>query len=324
MLPLIASGSVLASTSADGRFGRIRFGVCTDVHQDLIPDAERRLAAFIEEMEREKPDFIIQLGDFCFPDEQNTNFMQIWNSFSGKKLHVVGNHDPEGDYTLTEVMDFWGMESPNYSLNLNGYHLVTLNGNDVNPEHEIPWKYERYISKEQLDWLESDLNATDLPTIVFCHQGLDNPKRIENALFVRTLFERVNQHAGFRKVQLVFSGHHHLDYHNVINGIHYIQINSMSYNWQGDNYAESPYPESVNKQYPLLKYMAHYKDPLWALIEIDESGRLTLTGRSSTFFGKSPQALGKPRYEYAYPVVPHIKDRQVQLTNAAFAPATGC
>ena len=33
-------------------------------------------------------------------------------------------------------------------------------------------------------------------------------------------------------MQMVFSGHHHQDYRNIINGIKYIQINSMSYHYQ--------------------------------------------------------------------------------------------
>lgn len=70
--------------------------------------------------------------------------------------------------------------------------------------------------------------------------------------------------------------------------------------------------------------MAHYKDPLWALVEIDAAGRLTLTGRSSTFLGKSPEALGMPRYAHGYPVVFRIEDRQIRLSLSPFSAETGC
>lgn len=325
ILPLVVNGGMLAASAsvAEPRFRGIRFGICTDVHQDLIPDAEERLAAFIKSMKQNKPDFIIQLGDFCFPEETNREFMRIWNSFPGPKLHVIGNHDPEGDRSIESVMRFWGMEHPYYSTDINGYHIVVLNANDQNPEHETPWRYERYISKNQLDWLESDLESTSLPTMIFTHQALDNPNGVENAFFVRALLERINKNAGFRKVQLVFSGHHHLDYHNVINGIHYIQINSMSYNWQGNEYAQSPYPESVNAVYPLLKYMAHYKEPLWATVDIEESGRLVLTGKRTQFLGSSPEELGMPRHEYGHPVVAKISDRKIQLSLSPFSAKDG-
>lgn len=322
-LPLLTSGHGSRNRiSRENRdFTAIRFGICTDVHQDLIPDAERRLAAFIESMERESPDFIIQLGDFCYPDKRNREFMQLWNSFSGPKLHVIGNHDPEGKYTLGQVMDFWDMHAPYYSTDINGFHIVVLNGNDVNPTHEKPWKYERYIGEQQLAWLKNDVDDTKLPTIVFCHQGLDNSTGVENGFTVRTLLERANHKAGFRKVQLVFSGHHHMDYHNVINGIHYIQINSMSYNWRGDKYGHSPYSDALNKKYPLMKYMAHYKDPLWALVDIDEFGSFKLSGQKSQFLGRSPEDMGMQKNEAGHPIVAQISDRSMQLSLTAFSPS---
>jgi 3',5'-cyclic AMP phosphodiesterase CpdA len=189
-----------------------------------------------------------------------------------------------------------------------------LDGNDRNPEHKTAWQYERFISAEQIQWLEDDLDKTHLPTIVFCHQGLDTEGGIENAVRVRIAFERTNQRSGFRKVVLVFSGHHHQDYHNVFNGIHYIQINSASYHWQGHQYAESPFSEELNRKYPLIKYMAHYKDPLWAFVQISPTGDVSIHGRASTFVGKTPVQLGMPADEYAYPVVPFISSRKIGLT----------
>ena len=90
----------------------------------------------------------------------------------------------------------------------------------------------RYIGKNQLNWLRQDLKETDLPCIVFCHQGLDNDLGgITNATSTRIILEQAKFEGGGSKVQVVFTGHHHQDYHNIINGIHYVQINSMSYQW---------------------------------------------------------------------------------------------
>lgn len=294
----------------------LRFGICADLHQDLIWDAPRRLSAFMDDMLVKKPDFIIQMGDFCHPKETNKIIMQIWNRFSGPKHHVIGNHDLESQrFTRKQVLDFWEARDPYYSFDIKGYHIIILDGNERNPEHEIPWKYERYISEEQLNWLENDLNQTDLPVIVFIHQGLDGDLGgIEEAVRTRQVFSRANEKAKFRKVQVVFSGHHHKDYHNVINGIHYIHINSASYHWQGDKYAESPYSEELNKQFPYMKYMAHYKDPLWAVVDIVNKETLSLTGKKSVFLGKSPIELGMPPYKFAYPIVPTISDRVIKLS----------
>jgi len=58
-------------------------GICADLHQDIIYDAPRRLQAFIDEMNELKPDFIIQLEDFCTPKIENKIIMDIWDQFTG-------------------------------------------------------------------------------------------------------------------------------------------------------------------------------------------------------------------------------------------------
>lgn len=292
----------------------ISFGICADLHQDFTPDAPRRLSAFIDDMNLKKPDFIIQMGDFCCPLEKNKEIMDIWQQYKGPKYHVIGNHDLEGNkYTRKQLIHFWGLKAPYYSFDIKKYHFIILDGNEHNPSHEPAWKYERFISNTQIQWLENDIEMTNLPVIVFLHQGLDNDGGIENATKVRQVFYRANQKAGKPKVKLVFTGHHHQDYHNVINDIHYIQINSTSYHWQGHQYAESPFDKKLNKAYPLLKYMAYYKDPLWATINIYSDGLLLMQGRKSAFLGRTPIELGMPTYEFAYPVVPRISDRKIQL-----------
>lgn len=45
----------------------VRFGICSDVHKDIMHDADERLASFITEASERDLDFIIQLGDFVRP-----------------------------------------------------------------------------------------------------------------------------------------------------------------------------------------------------------------------------------------------------------------
>ena len=124
----------------------------------------------------------------CTPRAVPAQLMDVWNRFSGRKYHVLGNHDIELGCTKEQAVEFWKSEGKYYSLDQNGYHLVVLDGNDRNPEHKTPWQYERYISAEQIQWLEDDLDKTHLPTIVFCHQGLDTEGGIENAVRIRISF----------------------------------------------------------------------------------------------------------------------------------------
>ena len=56
----------------------IRFGMIADLHQDVIPDGEKRLEKFLEAAAERKVDFIIQMGDFCEVSSQNKNFIKKW------------------------------------------------------------------------------------------------------------------------------------------------------------------------------------------------------------------------------------------------------
>jgi len=44
---------------------KLKFGVCADVHKDVMHDANFRLESFIEKASKKNIDFIIQMGDFC-------------------------------------------------------------------------------------------------------------------------------------------------------------------------------------------------------------------------------------------------------------------
>ena len=310
MLPL----HVNARLSAKSNRGSLNFGLCADVHKDIMHDADARLGAFIEDAREKELDFIMQLGDFCRPYDHNLGFMSVWNSFPGTKYHVIGNHDMDGGFTRDQVVKYWNAEGRYYSFDLKGYHFVVLDGNDEDPSPNRPPGYARFIGRDQLQWLQKDLERTNMPTLVFCHQGLDNDLGgIFNATQSRLVLERVNERAGFQKVQVVFSGHHHQDYYNNINGIHYLQINSMSYQWLGEQYKHVRYSEEVDKNFPWIKYTVPYRDPLWARVEISPDNTLHLYGRKTGYVGPSPEELGVDMHNFGYPVVPRISDKELKL-----------
>ncbi|MBS1821741.1 MAG: metallophosphoesterase [Acidobacteria bacterium] len=275
----------------------IRFGICADLHQDLISDGPSRLKAFIDEMNQMKPDFIIQMGDFCTPKEQNREIVDIWNTFPGPKYHVIGNHDRDGGFTFEQVLSFWGATAEHYSFDRNGYHFIVLNGNERAPKEDYKG-YAKSIGPEQRRWLKEDLAATKLPVIVFCHQGIDNDMDgIHEGNHLRIIFEDANRKAGFTKVRVVFSGHHHRDYLNVYNAIHYVQINSISYQFKHNNGGFD---------------FAHCKDPLWAFVSIDEAGDVKLKGRRSVYENGSEEWDNGPEFD-EYPTVAHISDRSFRV-----------
>ncbi|SEJ38426.1 Calcineurin-like phosphoesterase [Dyadobacter sp. SG02] len=291
----------------------IRFGICTDLHYDLIPDGAERLTAFVDAMNRQKADFIIQLGDFCVPKPVNQPILDVWNKFSGPKYHVIGNHETDGGFTHAQVIDFWKARGAYYSFDANEYHFVVLNGNEKNPDGTQKG-YPRYIGAAQREWLAQDLAKTKLPVIVFCHQGLDNDVAgIEQALAIRRIFEKANEQAGHLKVRIVFSGHHHQDYLNEINGIQYVQINSMSYFWAGEKRNTTQYSDDLVKKYGHLSSMLRYKDPLWATVTIFSDGRIEIGGTRSDFLDMSPSDVNLTEAESIYPVVSVVSKRHFSL-----------
>lgn len=312
----LSTGALLFSPSPSFliKKNQVRFGVIADLHQDIMHDGEDRLQAFIDDMQTRQPDFIMQLGDFCIPKKDNLKLMDIWAQWKGPNYHVIGNHDTDGGYKREDTVQFWNSPGKYYSYDQNGFHFVVLDGNEHNPSPSRPNGYARFISNEQLDWLSRDLDQTDFHTVICCHQGLDNNAGgIENGAMVRFALEKANERAGFHKVVLVLTGHHHKDYHNHINDIHYVQINSASYNWVGGDFQHIRYSAAIDKTHPNIKKTVPYRDPLWAYIEIDSRGKIGITGRSTSFVGPSPADLGMDMSRYKHPIVPQISDRSIEL-----------
>lgn len=271
-------------------------GVCTDLHHDLIKDGPERLQAFITKMNALKPNFIIQMGDFCIPKPANQVIMDIWNQFEGPKYHVIGNHDTDGGFTHDQVIEFWNAKGKYYSFDAYNYHFIVLNGNERLPGNTTKG-YPNSILQAQRDWLKQDIEGTNLPVIVFCHQGIDNDlDGLKEGNLIRILFDRANKKAGFQKVQLVLSGHHHEDYVNDYNNVNYLQINSISYQF-----------EHLKNGYAF----ALTAEPLWALITVYDNGVIAVKGKESVY--KETRSADELAEYDGYPTVPYISDRIIKV-----------
>jgi predicted phosphodiesterase len=304
---LLGVGAILPwkpCLALSGKAEKLRIGLIADLHQDIMHDGEQRLRQFLNKATKSKADFIIQMGDFCVPKSQNESLMRLWNTFENPSYHILGNHDTDGGFSKEQTIAFWGMKSRYYSFDAHGYHFVVLDGNDENPK---PWSgYNRYIGEEQQEWLKADLEDTNLHTLVFSHQTLENEEGgVANFAEIRKILEESNQRAA-GKVVSCFSGHHHTDYMTSINGIYYIQINSASYRWVGDNYKQMRYSEEIDQQYPWIKYTIPYQDPLYTFLDIDPKGSLRIASRKTKFVGPGPEEMGMPDRPANDPIVAGI------------------
>lgn len=270
---------------------KFRIGIITDVHKDIIHDADERLKSFIDAMAAEKVDAVMQMGDFCTPKPANKGFVEIFNSFPGPKFHVLGNHDTDGGFKREQAVAFWGMKERFYSFDLGGFHFIVLDSND----RPVDFKggYPSHLAEDQIEWLKADLEKTKLNTFVFSHHSLEVPVCIDNQEKIRAVLEAAKAPDGTRKVAACFNGHWHIDHSRAINGIPYHHVNSASYYWLGDKYKHESLSPELSKKFPVVALTAPYTKPLFTVLEIDgEARKFSLRGAKSAWLGTSPAELG--------------------------------
>jgi predicted phosphodiesterase len=305
LLLLLFSGFYSCKHSSD--VNEVRFGICTDIHKDIMHDADSRLLTFVNEMNRQKVNFTIQLGDFCRPYAYNDTFLGIWNSFEGPHYHVLGNHDMDGGFTEQQTMVYLGMKSSYYSFDQNRFHFIILDGNEKkDPPQE---GYPRYIGERQKNWLIDDLRKTESQVILFSHQSLEDNWGVENQEDIRKILEDENKKAGKRKVLACFNGHSHLDAAEKINDIWYVEVNSMSYFWVGEEAKHLSYKEEVHKNYPWIEYTCPYEEPLYEIVTVSGDGTIEIKGTSTQWVGPSPAEAGYINDFYIDRINSAISDR---------------
>jgi len=104
--PAVLAG-VAHAVGETKRTRRVRFGLIADIHPDVMPDGIERVRAFVAAMQRAQVDFILQLGDFCWPAPRNQPFLEAWNQFRGPRFHVLGNHDIQ-----INSASYWWLNNP--------------------------------------------------------------------------------------------------------------------------------------------------------------------------------------------------------------------
>jgi predicted phosphodiesterase len=261
-------------------------------------DAEYRLTTFLEAMKKEKPDFIIELGDFATPAPKYAKYFEMWNAYPGDKYHLIGNHEMDGGTSREKAIEYRGMESGYYSFDKNGFHFIVLDGNDKkNPDEK---GYKQYIGPEQFEWLKAELAATTSLTVIFSHQGIsyyrsaDEDMGVENYREVRQLLVEHNRQNPEARVIACFNGHSHWDVAEKVDGIWYVTITSMSYHWLGEDYGHIRYSPEIDKEYKWIKYTAPFKEPLFTTVKISPKGTIKIAGKKSEWVGPTPWEVGYP------------------------------
>ena len=298
----------------------VRFVIVSDLHAQDVPDGKERMQAVVDAANREKADFLIQLGDFIRFDGAGQVLGKVWNGYAGDKYHVLGNHDLDS-YAKDEYVAGVGMPYRYYSFDKGDFHFIVLDGNNLfdgkayrpygNANYYVDMKMRAYFDPEQIAWLKQDLAKTSKRCILFSHQSIDT--FANNGREVRKLLEEENARCGFNKVVVAFSGHNHSNYTKVIGGITYIQINSASYVWvEQSSHTEKRYPKEVNDRYPLLSRSVTYDRPLYAVVTLTDKG-MKMRGTKGKFLPPTPKEIGLGDSIDSFPLVPFIKDVKVKF-----------
>lgn len=186
-----------------------------------------------------KYDLIVNLGDvFANQTHENDrqNFreaLKFLEDLGKPVIHVIGNHESHR-ITHAELAEDIGQTRTYYSLDVGGFHHVVLHPIRKDESSSNPY----LIGEEQMKWLAEDLKETALKTLVYVHVPIDeqslednyyfskHPERglVENRKEIRSVLEAQGN------VLAVFSGHLHFYHEEIINGIPYITVPSMSEN----------------------------------------------------------------------------------------------
>lgn len=244
---LFLAATTLEATAANSLFAQdaanapLRFGLITDLHHADKPPAGTRfyretlgkLAEAADQFKRDRPSFIVELGDFIDAAESAevelgylARINREFSAISENRHYVLGNHCVDM-LTKQEFLDGVDRKQSFYSFEKSGFHFVVLDScfrSDGQPygRKNSQWT-DANIPGEELEWLSADLADTSHKVIVFAHQRLDVTVNhsVRNAAEVRKVLEKSD------KVLAVFQGHsHHNDYQE-IDEIHYCTMVAM-------------------------------------------------------------------------------------------------
>ncbi len=232
-------GTALLAGSESSKLTKV--GLVTDLHFADKPAAGSRfyrqtpekLAVAAKQFAKNKPDFIVELGDFIdAADSVKTELGYLkrinkdFRTICKNRHYVLGNHCV---HTLRkeEFLDAVQQEKSYHSFDCGHFHFIVLDScfrSDGVPYGRKNFKWtDPNIPPQELEWLKADLKTTSKKTVVFAHQRLDvsNHYGVKNGEAVRSILEQS------KKVLAVFQGHSHKNDHNEINGIHYCTLVAM-------------------------------------------------------------------------------------------------
>ncbi len=221
--------------------------------------------AFVEDYQ---PHFIAELGDRISdidPKTDREQLQKVADHFLGlpsPHRHLMGNHD-RVHLSIADNAEVLGQDMGHHSIDLAGRHLVfwQMDCQIHRPQGFLP-------NQADLDWLRRDLAATNLPSIIFTHVPLDGGSLHGNYYFDNNVRFGGLPHA--REIQalirdagnviLCIAGHVHWNDVNLIDGIPYITVQSLSESFTTEGEAAGAWATiEVDHE---VRWRTHGQDPI--------------------------------------------------------------
>lgn len=283
----------------------MKFCAFTDLHYDVIPNADRRLYELIQDCKNKKVDFIIELGDLCNPTEENHKILDSFKDSGIPCYFSIGNHNT--DFCSPETaLRFFGLKKGYYSFVRENIKFIFLDANYIKtksgflPECKSNFKETTdqcpYIPSEQIEWLKNEISDNKYYYVICSHQSLSNDHVVgtySRGVVNRNEIQNISKHRNLneRKVLFCMNGNDHGDSVKVINGIYYYSLNSASYIWQGIKETYN-YSKEIHDKYPHLKNLILYKEPLHIIVTIDDDNIVKIEGMKGNYLNITPQDIG--------------------------------
>jgi predicted phosphodiesterase len=252
----------------------LTFALVTDIHSGRAsltkrgPEALRLVEEFVEFAETSGPDLVVELGDRVTDTDAAADrasleqVAELFAPLSVPRQHIMGNHDLV-NLSVADNEECLGQTFASSSVDLKGWHLVFWQADVAMSASHHP-----RLAAEDLEWLEADLTATELPAVVFTHVPLDGASMTGNFYF-----QSNPEFAGYsntkraqqiisesEQVALCVAGHVHWNNVSRIDGVPYLSLQSLTESFTTQGQAAASWASiTLDEQ---LHWRGHGGDPI--------------------------------------------------------------
>lgn len=229
----------------------LKIALIADIHHGMDIGTKLGSAAlalmqpFVDWVNAIRPDLVVELGDRINDLDKDADLKwtrDVAHAFTAVQrpcVHILGNHDA-AELSRAESENVMQTTFASHSRDVEGYHLVFWNSAVCFADGGFR------LGSDDLAWLEADLTATALPTLIFSHLPLDNGSMIGNFYFEKAVPKGAHYAEGAAARDIIersgnviacLAGHTHWNARNTIDGVHYITIHSLT-----ESFTTHPYP----------------------------------------------------------------------------------